>query len=160
MKKIVNSTPFEVYGATAIISHRVLKGEETKYESWLEKIAPLCKKATGHLDWQMIQPIPNLTTTYTIIIRFDSETNLNLWMNSVDRDQLINEISLILDNGDQYSTRTGLEFLFSFENQITKPPLRWKQFLVTWSAIFPLVCPRALPGVPMSAKIVTEFQIT
>lgn len=128
-----------VYGATAIISHRVLKGEENKYEAWLNIISEYCKAAVGHLDWQVIKPIPNLTTTYTFIIRFDSEENLNNWMNSVNRSQLIQEISNSLDNGDQYATKSGLDFLFSFENQSIQPPLRWKQFCVTFSAIFPLV---------------------
>lgn len=128
-----------VYGATSIISHRVLKGEENKYEDWLNIISEYCKAAVGHLDWQVIKPIPNLTTTYTFIIRFDSEENLNNWMNSVNRSKLIQEISNSLDNGDQYATKSGLDFLFSFENQSIKPPLRWKQFCVTFSAIFPLV---------------------
>lgn len=67
------------------------------------------------------------------------KANLNNWMNSLERNRLIQEISNSLDRGDQYATRNGLDFLFSFENQLIKAPLRWKQFLVTWSAIFPLV---------------------
>ncbi|EMY71639.1 hypothetical protein LEP1GSC199_0560 [Leptospira vanthielii serovar Holland str. Waz Holland = ATCC 700522] len=139
MSSKVSLPAIKVYGATVIISHRVLKGEESKYEDWMNQISSLCKAAIGHLDWQVIKPIANLTSTYTFIIRFNSEANLNNWMNSLERNRLIQEISNSLESGDQYATRNGLDFLFSFENQLVRPPLRWKQFLVTWSAIFPLV---------------------
>ncbi|MCT8335072.1 antibiotic biosynthesis monooxygenase [Leptospira sp. 85282-16] len=133
------TTPINIQGATVIISHRVLIGKEKKYEEWLEVISSYCRAANGFLDWQVIKPIPNLTVTYTFIIRFNSEINLQNWMNSFQRSHLIQEISDSLESGDQYDTRNGLDFLFSFETQSIKPPLRWKQFLITWSAIFPLV---------------------
>ncbi len=34
---------------------------------------------------------------------------------------------------------SGLDFWFTPEGAKAKLPTRWKQFLVTWSAIFPLV---------------------
>jgi antibiotic biosynthesis monooxygenase (ABM) superfamily enzyme len=34
---------------------------------------------------------------------------------------------------------SGLDFLFSEVGEKPKTPVRWKQFLITWSAIFPLV---------------------
>ncbi len=35
--------------------------------------------------------------------------------------------------------RSGLDFWFTPEGAKAKLPTKWKQFLVTWSAIFPLV---------------------
>ncbi|MEZ0130577.1 antibiotic biosynthesis monooxygenase, partial [Flavobacterium sp. LBUM151] len=39
---------------------------------------------------------------------------------------------------DNYQIKSGLDFLFNSENEGNKVPVRWKQFLVTWSAIYPL----------------------
>ena len=39
---------------------------------------------------------------------------------------------------DKYYIKSGLDFLFISENENTKIPVRWKQYLVTWSAIYPL----------------------
>ncbi len=59
-------------------------------------------------------------------------------MQSDDRKQLIEKIRPLLVKDDNYYIKTGLDFLFTSENSTMKPPVRWKQFLVTWSAIYPL----------------------
>ncbi|WP_411824597.1 antibiotic biosynthesis monooxygenase [Leptospira sp. 'Mane'] len=134
-----NFLPTKTHGATAVITHRIFPGKENDYENWLNQIAPLCKKSIGHLDWQMIRPIPTLTSTYTVIIRFDSTDHLNKWMTSVERSNLIAEIAPVLADNDSFVIQSGLDFLFPYNPRITASPLRWKQFLITWSAIFPLV---------------------
>ncbi|TGN18773.1 antibiotic biosynthesis monooxygenase [Leptospira idonii] len=127
-------------GASAVITHQILEGKENEYEAWLNRIAPICKQSKGHLDWQIIRPISHLTTTYTVVIRFDSVENLSGWMTSLERSKLIEEVSSLLTTVDRYSIQKGLDFLFAAPSEETpKVPVRWKQFLVTWSAIFPLV---------------------
>ncbi|KAF2342961.1 antibiotic biosynthesis monooxygenase [Flavobacterium tistrianum] len=125
-------------GATAVISHHIIEGKDQEYENWLDEIAPLCRIAEGHIDWQIIRPIPGLTYLYTVIIRFDTIDNLKRWMESDDRKRLIEKIRPLLAKDDSYHIRSGLDFLFVTENDKAVPPVRWKQFLVTWSAIYPL----------------------
>ncbi|WP_289058392.1 antibiotic biosynthesis monooxygenase [uncultured Flavobacterium sp.] len=125
-------------GATAVISHHIIEGRDQEYENWLDEIAPLCRIAEGHIDWQIIRPIPTLTYLYTVIIRFDTIENLKRWMESDDRKRLIEKIRPLLAKDDSYRIRSGLDFLFVTENDRTATPVRWKQFLVTWSAIYPL----------------------
>lgn len=125
-------------GASVVITHQILEGKQEAYEEWLKEIDPICRQSPGHLDSQFIRPIPNLTFTYTIIIRFDSITNLKNWMSSEQRKNLIAEARPLLTKDDQYSINSGLDFLFSNPGNV-KTPVRWKQYLVTWSAIYPLV---------------------
>jgi antibiotic biosynthesis monooxygenase (ABM) superfamily enzyme len=96
----------------------------------------------GHLDWHIIRPITGLTTTYTVVVRFDTCEHLRQWMESTDREQLIERARSLLVADDHYTIRSGLDFLFTPGG--TKVPVRWKQFLITWSAIYPLVL-----GVPL-----------
>lgn len=133
-------------GATVVITHRVRGDRHGEYESWVEEIAPLCKASPGHLDWHMVRPIPGLTETYTVIIRFDTEKSLRQWMESETRARLIDKVSPLLVKGDDYRISSGLDFLFTSSDSPARVPIRWKQFLVTWSAIFPLVL-----GIPMLA---------
>ncbi|WP_461480696.1 antibiotic biosynthesis monooxygenase [Porticoccus sp.] len=126
-------------GATVVISHRVRGDRHGEYEAWVEEIAPLCKASPGHLDWHMVRPIPSLTETYTVITRFDTSEHLRQWMDSETRARLIDKVSPLLVKGDDYRISSGLEFLFTPADSKAKVPIRWKQFLVTWSAIFPLV---------------------
>jgi len=126
-------------GATVVITHRVRDGKQRDYERWLEEIGPLCRNSPGHLDWQILRPIPGLTGTYTVVIRFDSNENLRDWMNSDHRKQLIEKVRPLLAIDDIYNIRSGLDFWFTPEAGSMKVPVRWKQFLITWSAIYPLV---------------------
>lgn len=125
-------------GATVVIAHQVIDGKHREYEEWLNEIGPICRRAVGLIDWQIIRPIPDLTYLYTVIIRFDTISNLKLWMESQERKRLIEKIRPLLETDDNYAIKTGLDFLFTPENDKAKPPVRWKQFLVTWSAIYPL----------------------
>ncbi|WNM59418.1 antibiotic biosynthesis monooxygenase [Candidatus Nitrospira allomarina] len=126
-------------GATAVITHRVRDGQQEGYDAWLNEIGPLCRSYPGHLDLQIIRPIPGLTATYTVIVRFDTRKHLQGWMSSQDRKRLIERVRPLLVQDDDFFIRSGLDFWFTPEGARAKVPVRWKQFLVTWSAIFPLV---------------------
>lgn len=131
-------------GATAVITHRVREDRHAEYESWLGEISPLCKAASGYLDWHIVRPIPPLTNTYTVIIRFDTTGNLRRWMDSSTRARLIEKARPLLVTGDDFFVSSGLDFWFTPGGAKARVPVRWKQFLVTWSAIYPLVL-----GVPI-----------
>lgn len=128
----------EKEGASVVITHQIIDGKQQEYENWLDEIGPICRNATGHLDWQIVRPIPTLTSTYTIIIRFDSTEHLKDWMYSQERSRLIEKVIPLLDKDDEYFIKSGLDFLFTPLETKTKVPKRWKQYLVTWSAIYPL----------------------
>lgn len=126
-------------GATVVITHRVQPGKHEAYEAWLEEIVPVGRQFPGHLHWQIIRPVPGLTGTYTVIIRFDSRAHLQNWMTSPQRKALIEKARPLLEKGDDFFISTGLDFWFIPEGAPARTPVRWKQFLVTWSAIYPLV---------------------
>ncbi len=125
-------------GATVVITHRVRPGMESDYERWLNEISPLCKAAPGHLDWHIVRPIPGITATYTVIARFDSAENLARWMASGERARLIQAAQPMFAGSDDFYISSGLDFWFTPTGAKTQLPVRWKQYLLTWSAIYPL----------------------
>lgn len=133
-------------GATVVITHRVRAGKESRYDEWLNEIGPLCRSSEGHLNWQIIRPLAGLTSTYTVIIRFDTREHLQNWMDSEHRKRLIEKVRPLLATDDDFTIRSGLDFWFTPEGAEARVPVRWKQLLVTWSAIYPLVL-----GVPLIA---------
>lgn len=126
-------------GATVVITHRVHADKHASYEAWLGEIAPLCKASPGHLDWHIVRPVEGLTQTYTIIIRFNTEAHLKQWMESPDRARLIENVRPLFVSGDDFFVSSGLDFWFAPSGAKAMVPVRWKQYLATWSAIFPLV---------------------
>jgi hypothetical protein len=131
-------------GATVVITHRVRADKHADYERWLNEIAPMCKASPGHLDWHIVRPISGLTETYTVIIRFDTTAHLRGWMESPTRARLIEKAQPLFVTGDDFFISSGLDFWFAPTGAKAKVPVRWKQYLVTWSAIYPLVL-----GVPL-----------
>jgi len=140
-------------GATVVITHRVRDGQQAAYDAWLNEIGPICRRSPGHVDWQIIRPVASLTATYTVIIRFDSREHLDAWMNSPERKQLIEKAKPLLATDDDFFVRSGLDFWFTPEGAAAKVPVRWKQFLVTWSAIYPLALGTPLIVVPLLRQL-------
>ena len=125
-------------GATAVIAHRVRDSQHADYEQWLGRILPVVAEAPGYLDAQVIRPVRGLTDGYTVILRFDSEAHLRAWLTSPARQQLVDSVRSILAHGDSYTLHSGIDYLFAPQIAGQRVPVRWKQFLVTWTAILPL----------------------
>jgi antibiotic biosynthesis monooxygenase (ABM) superfamily enzyme len=139
-------------GATVVISHRVRSDKHPEYERWLQEIAPLCRASPGHMDWHIVRPIRGVTDTYTVIIRFDTTAHLKNWMNSIERDRLIRKVQPLLAGADDFYISSGLDFWFTPAGAKAKVPARWKQYLLTWSAIYPLAL-----GVPFAVSPVLRL---
>lgn len=135
-------------GAMAIISHRVKPEHQAHYHAWLDKVQTHSQPFLGFIDRHVIAPISGKTETFTVILRFDTAEHLQMWLISPQRRQLINDIKPYLVEDDHYHIQSGLAFLFQPQPTptlqvvaVSPPPMPkpWKQFLLTWSAIFPLV---------------------
>lgn len=140
-------------GATVVITHKVHSGMSGAYEEWLQRIGPVCRSFPGHIDWQIIRPISGLSGTYTVVIRFDTEEHLRNWMFSGERQRFIEQARPLLEDDDRFHIRTGLDIWFAPEGSHVSAPMRWKQFFVTWSAIYPLVLFVPLITVPVFALL-------
>jgi antibiotic biosynthesis monooxygenase (ABM) superfamily enzyme len=139
-ERLIMTFPMDIdQNATVVISHRVKEGCQDSYEKWLNEIVPVSKTYPGHLGVMVVRPVPSATTTFTVIIRFDTRDHLLAWMGSEDRKRLIERVKPCLADDDKFFVRSGLDFWFTPEGAKAKLPTRWKQFLVTWSAIYPLV---------------------
>jgi uncharacterized protein len=126
-------------GATVVITHRVRSDKQVEYEAWLNEISPLSRSAPGHLDWHLVRPIPGVTETYTAIIRFQTTEHVKNWVDSSERKRLIEKVQPLLVSEDDFYISSGLDFWFTPAGAKAKVPARWKQYLLTWSAIYPLV---------------------
>ncbi|KAF0101962.1 MAG: hypothetical protein FD187_113 [bacterium] len=120
---------------TAIIVHHPRRDSWLEYERWLVDVGEACRRFEGYLSTDVIRPVGN-HTTFTVIIRFAGIEALQTWMESDVRREFLHRIEHALENGDRYVVQTGLDFWFT--PPTVKPPVPWKQFLLTLSAIFPL----------------------
>jgi antibiotic biosynthesis monooxygenase (ABM) superfamily enzyme len=128
---------------TLVIEHCLVAGAAPRYEAWLEEIVPAAKRYAGHQGIDILRPGAG-STRYTLVLRFDRVDHLRAWLESAERAALIARIEPWLAADEKLQAASGLEFLFAAPTAPAPP--RYKQFLLTLSAIYPLttVVPAAL----------------
>lgn len=122
---------------TSVIRHTVKAGSESRYEAWLKQVTPIAQTFPGHRGVNFIRP-PKGSRGYTTVLHFDTIQHLDGWISSDARKRLLAKIEPYLEGGDPVENRTGLEFWLTPPSSEQKQAKRYKQFLVTWSVIFPL----------------------
>lgn len=121
---------------TGIIAHEVRPDAHEAYEQWLTEIREACRNFSGYLSTDVMRPAPG-HDRFTIVIRFEAVEDLEAWIASDVRRDFLQRIEHALVKGDRYVIKSGLDFWFAQPAAVTPPP-RYKQFLLTLSAIFPL----------------------
>lgn len=120
---------------TFIIQHQVRAAHRERYEQWLRDIGREAERYPGHLGTNVIRPL-DAHGQYTIIIRFDCYDHLQAWVASDMRRDYVRQVEPILEGGDRIEIKSGLDFWFTPPG--VRAPNRFKQFLITFSAIYPL----------------------
>lgn len=122
---------------TLVIQHHVKPARVPEYESWVKDIAPQARRFPGHMGVNIVRP-HGTSSTYTVVLRFDSHAHLLGWVESGTRRELLERAGPYLLADEELEIQSGLEYWF------TPPPHKplrarpYKQFLITLSAIYPL----------------------
>jgi uncharacterized protein len=122
---------------TAAIRHTVRTGSESRYEARFREVTAIAQTSPGHRGVEFTRP-QNGSRTYTIVLHFDTSEHLGQWLSSDAHNRFIAEIEPYLEGGDQAEIRAALAFWFIPPDSEQKHAKTYKQFLITWSVIFPL----------------------
>ncbi|CAI8819080.1 Antibiotic biosynthesis monooxygenase [Pseudomonas sp. IT-P258] len=122
---------------TLIVKHRVKAGFEVPYEAWLRNIVKVAAQNVGHLGVDVVRGKNAGLDTYTCVLRFCSTEAMQSWLDSPQRQELVNEAAPMLADGDQTEVNPVNEFWFSPQAEAGTPPPRWKQAVVTLLVILP-----------------------
>jgi uncharacterized protein len=120
---------------TLVIEHCLVPGACARYEAWLDEIVPVARRFAGHRGIDIVRPAAG-STRYTLVLRFEQADQLRAWVESPERAALIARIEPWLAGAEGLHAWNGLDFLFAPAS--AGPPRRYKQFLATLSAIYPL----------------------
>lgn len=124
---------------TAVISTRVKPGCEEKYRTWERKVAAAQSKARGLQGYRFEPAIPDVQKDCVAILRFDSEANLNAWLESPERRKLLDEAVPLVEEFHARVVRTGFEQWFRQSNRSDQPAPLWKLDMVVLLALYPVV---------------------
>lgn len=122
---------------TLIVKHRVKAGFEAAYETWLRNIVSVAGQSEGHLGVDVIRGKNGGLDLFTCVLRFCSTEAMQRWLDSPQRQVLIDEAAPMLADGDQTEVNPVNEFWFTPLAEAGSPPPRWKQAVVTLLVILP-----------------------
>ncbi|AJO78008.1 MULTISPECIES: antibiotic biosynthesis monooxygenase [Pseudomonas] len=124
---------------TLLVRHRVKAGQDQAYEAWLRRIVGVARTYPGHLGIDVVRGHSGGLALFTSVLRFASTEQLQQWLDSADRRDLVAQAQPMLADGDQTEINADREFWFT-PNEAGAPaqPPRWKQACVTFLVILPL----------------------
>jgi uncharacterized protein len=124
---------------SAVISTRVKPGKEVEYHAWERKIAAAQSKAPGLQGYRFEPPVPGLQEDYVAILRFDSQVNMEAWLNSPVRKKLVEEAAPLIDEFHARIASSGFEQWFRDVSPGNQPPAVWKMNMIVLLMLYPIV---------------------
>jgi uncharacterized protein len=82
---------------SAVISTRIKPGQEKAFLEWGRRIAAAQAKSPGFQGYRREPPVPGVQDDWLTILRFDSEANLQTWLDSPERKKLLEESQAFTD---------------------------------------------------------------
>src|SRR6202040_3668647 len=111
---------------SAVISTRIKPGQEAAYRQWEQRIAAAQAKSPGFQGYRFEPPIPGVQDDWLAILRFDTERNLQAWLDAPGRKKLLGEAAPFLEEFHARVVRTGFEQWFPSAAAGTSAPAVWK----------------------------------
>ena len=122
---------------SAVISTRVLPGKEAEYRAWEREIAMAQSKAAGLQGYRFEPPLPGIQEDYVAILRFDTNANLQAWLESPERKKLVAEAAPLTE---EFHARLGTGFEQWFRDESgSGPPSVWKMDMIVLVLLYPIV---------------------
>ena len=124
---------------SAVISTRIKPGQETAYRAWEQRIAAAQSSAPGFQGYRFEPPLPGVQDDWLAILRFDTEANLQAWLDSSERHRLLEEAKAFTEEYHARIVRTGFEQWFPLPAGATAVPPAWKQNMLVLLMLYPVV---------------------
>jgi uncharacterized protein len=136
---------------SAVIATRIKPGTEAAYLAWEQRIASVQSKARGFQGYRFEPPVHGVQEDWLAILRFDSEANLQAWLDSPERQKLLEESKPFTEEFHARIARTGFDQWFPSPAGQAAPA--WKQNMLVLLMLYPVV---ALFGVFVQTPILLQ----
>lgn len=122
-----------------VFTHRVAKEKVEDYLAWRRKTIAAQAHYPGYLATEFFEP-HGIQDEWVDVVRYGSLKDLNDWMESKERMELLEELKPIVESTHAHRV-TGLEGWFSVNraDQTSSGPPPWKQMLSVLFALYPTV---------------------
>ena len=139
---------------TVLYSRRVKPGREADFEAWAHGIVAASRQFPGHLSASVLDDPSD--REYHVLFSFADRKSLGAWLDSDERRRWLARVDELLEADQGPQQLTGLETWFKLPGSkvpTMKPPPRWKMWLVSMVAVYPLVLAFQVLVVPRMAGL-------
>jgi uncharacterized protein len=139
---------------TVLYSRRVKPGREADFEAWARGIVAAARQFPGHLGASVLDA-PG-SREYHILFSFADRRSLRAWLDSEERRRWLARVGELLEADRGLQQLTGLETWFKLPGAnvpTMTPPPRWKMWLVSLIAVYPMVLAFQALVVPRMARL-------
>ena len=132
------STDAPPVAGSAVFEFRARPGREQALAQWAHRIVSAARQCEGNIAATVIGP--DQTGGYRVLQHFRDQAALESWLSSSQRAELLREANQLLERPPSVR-RTGLETWFHLpsDGPAIVPPPRWKMWLTSVVAIYPLL---------------------
>lgn len=90
------ASAFDQHPVTGIVVRIAQPGTEAEFEAILKQITRASKRRTGYLGSEVFPPVPGVQNAYVVLYRYDTAEHLRGWLQSPERQALLQEIAPFL----------------------------------------------------------------
>jgi len=148
--------------AGMVVSTRVKPGREAEYRAWQTTIDEEAARFPGFLGNEVFPAVPGLQEEWVVVVRFDSATHLQSWLESEPRRRLNQQAARLWDEASVESFGGGFPGWFTAgrgESGKGVLPPEWKQAMTVLLVLYPTVVLLSrylspwLAGLPFAASM-------
>jgi uncharacterized protein len=132
--------PAEEQPVTVLFSRRIKPGREADFEAWAHGVTASAHRFLGHLGASVLG-VPG-SREYHVLYTFADRASMDAWLDSNERRRWLARVREMTEAERGLQEVTGLETWFKLPGSSVptmKPPPRWKMWLVSVVAVYPLV---------------------
>lgn len=125
---------------TVVVTHRVNPRNVDDFLAWQERMRKEESKFEGFSGSELFRPVEGVQDDWTMLYRFDTAANLDTWLTSKKRQELLAEGEKFND----FELRTidnsfGSWFAFDENGNEAPPPSDTKTSIAVWVGLYPTV---------------------
>lgn len=127
---------------TVVISRLVRPGSEQDYDQWLHEAARLLANHDGFEGMTALPPGQHHSgPEHVLVLRFRDYASMRRWKRSEARRRWISRLTELTVDVGAWQEQSGLETWFLLDDRATPtgPPPRWKQAILTFTGLVPML---------------------